>query len=353
MQADDYGDCVCKSSSLLSLVLCEVQYLVIFCLAIFVISSATGYICYLNGNRLSREDKLHYVKAAELRAKLGITMRGRVILSTERVPIWLNPRTFTVLQAENFDAAVRLDGFRDDFDIKQVDGFCIALRGSACYGNICDWILQICRCLLNPADNEQEESSQHSRPPSQSSWTQNFTHKIADDANSFSDWLRLSKQEDRMMYFRKRVCKLQILRENNNALFKQLKSIVDELMVKIGSLCKERFEQILSEAMGNELCARVEWCEVSQADANAVSELEFQETRSEEKLCDLRPLVHEWKMYNLPSFIKNRVFFLIFHLVYCRSISKSSQKDGNQHLSPDADVNFQKNQPKVPCAKHS
>jgi len=176
-QADDNGDCICKSSSLLSLLYCEVQYLVIFCLAILVFSGATGYICYLNGNRLSREDKLHYVKATELRAKLGITMRGRVILSTERVPIWLKPKSFIVLQAENFDAAVRLNSFRDDFDIKQVDGFCIALRGSSCYGNICDWILQICRCLLNPADNVKEESSQNFSPrriQNQSNWQKNL-----------------------------------------------------------------------------------------------------------------------------------------------------------------------------------
>jgi hypothetical protein len=321
LQADDYGECICKSSSLLSLVLCEVQYLVIFCLAISVISGATGYICYLNGNRLSREDKLHHVKAAELRTKLGITMRGRVILSTERVPIWRNPKSFIVLQAESFDAAVRLDGFRDDFDIKQVDGFCIALRGSACYGKIYDWILQICRCLLNPEDNVKKENSQQSscnpqRLQSRSYWIKFFNHKIAADSHLVSDWLRASTQEDRMIYFRKRVCKLQILRENNHTLFKQLKNIVDELMVKIGSLCKDRFVQILSEVMGAELSSQLE-CEICQKDSETNSAVELGFQRFDENVGYLRPLLQESNRLNhCVTFLQISVMLFSYHDAY-------------------------------------
>jgi len=97
-----------------------------------------------------------------------------------------------------------------------------------------------------------------------------------------------------MMYFRKRICKLQILREYNNALFKHLKIIVDEIMVQIGSLCKDRFAQILSEAMGAELSSRLESV-IRQADVNAVVN-----EKNEENTGDLRPLVQEWNI-SLPA----------------------------------------------------
>lgn len=235
--------------------ICEIQYLLGILLVIFILSGATGYFCYLKGNRLKIADNVHHLKAIELRSKLGITVGQRVILSNERVPLWRNPKSFTVIRAEGFDAAVRLDSFREDVDIKQVDSFCIALRGSACYGNVCNWILCICGCLLNPADQEPNPTALKSACSSSTeSWAKTFIagHK----AHSFSDWLRYSTQEERLSYFRNRVCRLQILRENNNELFIQLKSILHDFMTDLGKLCVNRYLTLSSESerMGKKLC---------------------------------------------------------------------------------------------------
>ena len=253
MEADDDGNCVCRSSMLL---LCEFHYLALFLSVMLVIAGATGYVCYLKGNRRRIADNIYHLKAVELRSKLGITIKQRVILSSERIPLWRDPKSFTVIRAESFDAAVGLDSFRDDIDIKQVDSFCSSLHSSICYCNICDWILQICKQLLNPADllpNPTRERISESKIAEK--WVEAFAPKNRPRARTFSDWLRFSTQEERLIYFRNRVCRLQILRDNNNALFHQLKFIVDDYMINIGKLCVNRHIMLSESKRGKELCS--------------------------------------------------------------------------------------------------
>jgi hypothetical protein len=249
LQADELGNCVCTNSAILY---CDHQYLAIFLVVLLTVSSITGVFCYLNGHRLSQEEQVHQDHATELRVKLGITIQNKVILSTERVPFWLNSKSFTVIPAENLDAVVRLCELRTDFDIKQVDSFCIALRPSSCYGNICNCILQICRYLLNPTDTK-IWTGRPTKLRKHSSWIRSFSNKITDESFSDSCWLDCSTQESRMEYFRSRICKLQILRDEDNALFKQLKIVVDEFTVQIGSLCEARYVQFQKEERGADL----------------------------------------------------------------------------------------------------
>ncbi len=60
-----------------------------------------------------------------------------------------------------------------------------------------------------------------------------------------------------MAYFRSRVCKLEILRENSCILFDQLKVVVNEFTSDIARLCNQRFAELSSEACGAELCGLI------------------------------------------------------------------------------------------------
>ncbi len=212
----------------------------------------------MNGDRIAKKDKhWHVTSARELRTKIGITIMDNFVLSTERIPIWCKQSSFTILQAEHFDAAVRLDCYREDFDVKHVDGLCMALRGTQCYDKLCDWILELCGCLLNPS-----EIRPKIRRTSISGWTfigTGYRNQVRDESKGPCEWLLNSTQDERFTYFRNKVGRLHILRENGNALFERLKSIVDECMLQIGNLCIGRFVQLISEEKGHDLRCLDNW----------------------------------------------------------------------------------------------
>ena len=257
LQANDDGNCICSSSRIF---LCNNTFIALFILLIVCTAVAVGYFFFTHGDFFSKRDKqLHQIRANELRSRLGITKIDKFVLSTERIPVWRNQNSFIILQAEYFDAAVRLDCLREDFDIKHVDGFCIALRSTSNYEKVCVWILDICRCLLNPS-----EQRPRLRKASSSSWSRlksGCSNQIRDESVHTADWLQYSTQDERFDYFQNKIGRLQIMRENNNAIFERVKRIVDECMVQIGNLCIGRFVQLISEHKGHELRCLVHWQE--------------------------------------------------------------------------------------------
>ena len=215
------------------------------------------YAFCINWDQLRNEDKqFHLAKARELRQRLGISLQHKFALSTEQIPIWCKQSSFTILQAEHFNAAVRLDCLREDFDIKHIDGFCMALRGTSSYDRICDWILEICQCLLNPSEQKQKV-----RKASSSGWVllRTTSNQIRDESTHGTYWIQNSTQDERFEYFRNKLGRLQIMRENNNDVFERVKEIVDECMIRIGNLYIGRFVQLVSEAKGHELRCYVSW----------------------------------------------------------------------------------------------
>ena len=168
-------------------------------------------------------------------------MRARdgYMLSSER--LWLRRRSTIIVQAMHMEAAARLALFREDFDVKHVDAFCLSLLGTDVFRVVCDWILNLCRELLDPREAEVMRKQ---------STVKRLSLSLVNRVSHYGDgdlWLQASSQDARFAYFRSKLCKLQIWREDDCALLDELKAVVDEFMSKIGQLCTVRFKQLLAE----------------------------------------------------------------------------------------------------------
>jgi hypothetical protein len=254
MSADDSGRCVCNDPSPFA---CATQLLGLLCVAVVAITTATGYVCFLGGTALSvGDDRLLSTQSQALRKRLGLRKRDGYLLSSERISLWHSQSMFTIISADHFDAAVRLDCLRDDFDPKHVDALCLALHDMPCSARIGSWLLDLCSLLLDPAVVSQPSCSLRlgRRGSTGSSWLSAAFIGQDIDGDSVGKnmfrWLLTEPQEIRLAYFFERIAGFQIFLVDNKALFKLLKGVVDAHMVQVGGLCTARFMQLVSEEGG-------------------------------------------------------------------------------------------------------
>ena len=254
MSADDSGRCVCNDPSPFA---CATPLLGLLCVAVVAITTGTGYVCFLGGKALSvGDDRLLGTRSQTLRKRLGLRKRDGYLLSSERISLWRSQSMFTILSAEHFDAAVRLDCLRDDFDPKHVDALCLALHDMPCSSRIGSWLLELCSLLLDPAVVSQPSCPlrRGRRGSASSSWlSAAFIGQDIDGDGAGKNifrWLLTEPQEIRLAYFFERIAGLQIFQVDNMALFKLLKGVVDAHMVQVGGLCTKRFMRLVSEEGG-------------------------------------------------------------------------------------------------------
>jgi hypothetical protein len=253
MSADESGRCICSDPSPFA---CATQLLGLLCAAVVAITAAVGYFCFLGGKALSKGGDRLSTQLQALRKRLGLRKRDGYILSSERIPLWHSQSMFTIIPAEHFDAAVRLDCLLNDFDPKHIDAFCLALHDMPCSVRIGEWILDLCRFLLDPAVSSKPSSDQRRRGRGSASsiWLSSaFSNQNGngDDSGKNMDPCLLSQlQENRLAYFHQHIAGLHIFLMDNKALFKRLKGVVDDLMVQVGGQCMQRFLRLVSEEGG-------------------------------------------------------------------------------------------------------
>ena len=225
---------MCSDPSLLACM--TPQLLGLFCAGIIGIAAAIACVScrFLFLRELSTEDRYLCASWRALRTRLGIRMCDGFLLSSERLPLWISQASFTVLVAEQFEAAVHFDCLRDDFDPKLLDALCMVLRGTGeqCAARVDDWILSICCFLLEPAQLSQARL--RTRKDSGVSWVSAaFSGQAGDQTSVERAPHNCRSQEERYAFFISRVAGLEVLRADNNKLFKRIQGMVDELMVQV------------------------------------------------------------------------------------------------------------------------
>jgi hypothetical protein len=187
---------------------------------------------------------------------LKIRQEDGYFLSSETYSLWHigNKKNAIYVQKTYMDAAVRLAQFRDDFDIKHLDAFCICIQGAAQQGALRSWILQVCNELLDPRKSKQNKFSLNPKLSRVTSGLNrgsaySFSFKTKDQEAIRSDFsAENASQEERYMFFKGKVAKLQIWQECDYSLFKELKYVAQGHMDKIARQCELRFEELWGEA---------------------------------------------------------------------------------------------------------
>jgi hypothetical protein len=155
----------------------------------------------------------------DLRLRLQITAADGFLLTSERnsglsLVCWRwQTKQPVIIQRSFVEAAARLSLFQD-FDIHQLDAFCICLRCSRgenenlehsappVYYALCDWLLEICKALIRPA----------------------LEGLSGSECNTSSVHLECNLPVDeRFPYFQKRVCRARLWSDMGGLLFQRLR----------------------------------------------------------------------------------------------------------------------------------
>ena len=213
----------------------------------------------------SGDDMLIPQTVLSLRKQLMIRQSDGFLLSTERAPIWRKQQSFTIIQKQHLEAAARLTLFREDFDVKHVDGFCLCLQSTSSEQRIRIWLLKLGRDLLNPDDmfvekpdldwdasNKESNLNLVDMVAAFFACVEKKSNRVIDvfhmiRKENAESWLKKSSQEQRFMYFKTKVAKLSMFSKENKTLFSEIKSIANEYMDQIANECNSRFKEMLDE----------------------------------------------------------------------------------------------------------
>mmetsp|Transcript_16279 Transcript_16279/g.44160 ORF Transcript_16279/g.44160 Transcript_16279/m.44160 type:complete len:773 (+) Transcript_16279:49-2367(+) len=196
-----------------------------------------------------------------LRRRLKITRRDGFLLSSETPPIQARfGASYVTLQAECFEAAVRLSMLREDVKLEHIDGLCAALFGTPQYRCICDWLLELSCSLLDPSITKSALKHEDSKIIFKCSLSEWFRLPLS--MSVVKGWFRPQRevysvfqssmsQEERFAYFKARVCPLQALRAEDGWLFNEMQAQAQRFMDDISICCIHRFQKLVSEPEGN------------------------------------------------------------------------------------------------------
>ena len=226
----------------------------------------------------SLEEQTIRLQVSALRQRLGLTNQEGFYLSSEAIPIWRSrTRTVIVLRTE-IEAAARL-GLAQDFDLKRFDSFCHCVEYSASvlrnsdysdlssrpppfsngtesskqYVALCDWLLDVCRLLIEP------EILQHRNGSTSYGIAVGYFNDGYDnstDINELGAEARDNKAEAaraKFLFFRRRVCRARIWLENRRRLWYRLKKLALDYMNEIAPVCNSRFAALCAEHGAREL----------------------------------------------------------------------------------------------------
>ncbi len=188
----------------------------------------------------------------ELRVKLELSNSLGFMLSSDVYPIWRNTKFLIFIQRSYLEAAARLALFRDDCDVKLLNGLCVCLlERPHQYGLFCEWLLAICTNLLDPSANITLQTSgapaRESISLDQGRRFRNVHHRRVQctvDSKAIN-------QHERFQYFLEKVMKVQAMRDS--VVFEKLQLLTQIIMDKLADLCDCRFEELSHEISGSEL----------------------------------------------------------------------------------------------------
>ena len=161
------------------------------------------------------------------------------------------------------DAAARLS-LMLDFDVKSFDAFCHCLEYSSLllqrsdhsrhgaseapqYRALCDWILEVCKKLVEPAILKQQSSTASNLKSATTETGVDRPPPLEDDEELASG------ARGRFVFFRQKVARARIWTDHDRKLWRRLKSIAMSYMMKVSPICDARFEALCKEAGAEEL----------------------------------------------------------------------------------------------------
>jgi hypothetical protein len=225
------------------------QLILTFCLIIgcLLLMGAAVVYYFARSKRKSDDEKELDATVASLRARLKINKADGFVLNTERISPLADTKFMVFINKTYVEAAARI-ALSDDFNIRHFDALCNCLecdvqeetggdrKGGSQYEALCDWILEVCKDLIDP-DLEGPK-----RKPAR----------------------------ERFAYFEE-VCAAQIWKSRDGQLFERLKSVAGGFMGQIARMCDERFGRICREEGGSELVGLQSWPGADQEEIAAGS----------------------------------------------------------------------------------
>jgi hypothetical protein len=159
------------------------------------------------------------------------------------------------IQAKHLEAAARLALLRDDFEPSGLDLLCLGLQDSPAQLELLrQWVLGICTMLIDPnASVKGRKASREKRSGSSLAYISQVTPLPVDLARG-SD-CDVWTQERRFDYFRSKVCRLLLWRDEGLALLDALRSVAQQLMDSMAGQYEERYGELCAGSRGAELQA--------------------------------------------------------------------------------------------------
>ncbi|EKX49440.1 hypothetical protein GUITHDRAFT_162182 [Guillardia theta CCMP2712] len=219
-------------------------------------------------------------KMREIRRRLRLNKEDGFFLSHEAVPFWRMRESVVFLQRRHLEAAAQLALWRD-FDINQVDALYACIVGeeqeqeqeqeqgeqekveeqqgkarkhrSHQYHAFRSWLLDVSTNLLQP-DYDEAIEHLHEHEHEQDSTEEERQSHVSNTSSFASEaTMRVSNCHERFEYFKVKVSKIRIWKDEKCALFRKLKGSVRAYMDELAGLCHYRFEQLVREVGGAEL----------------------------------------------------------------------------------------------------
>ena len=194
----------------------------------------------------------------ELRNRLSIRKQDGFALTSESAPFWRRRNKTVFMLSGEIEAAARL-AMHTDFDVRAFDAFCHCVEYSPCtlsrdspllakqespqYQALCQWLLDICRELIEPPMLHCEAFR-----------TLSISGLSGEDLENGGGFLGCSTTaRERFIFFKNSVLKARIWKDNGQILFQKLKLVATEYMDKIAPLCDSRFQVLCREPGAREL----------------------------------------------------------------------------------------------------
>ncbi len=243
------GLCVCPNSA--SLIFADrcVSTLMLLPIILSLLLFATVAGALVRAARKDIERVQIREEVARLRGLLHLRWMDGFVLSSEWRPAWLTAGLLRQRQVTiplmHLEAAARLSLLRDDFEPSCLDLLCLTLQDSpAQRERLREWLLGVCTMLIDPNAGFGPNRRSFSTPFELRSL---FSMKVG--PGTCDSWT----QERRFEYFRSKVCRLLLWREEGLALLDELRGVAQHLMDSMACLYEERYTEICSDDRGEEL----------------------------------------------------------------------------------------------------
>lgn len=245
------GLCVCPDSATLIFADRCVSTVMLIPIILPLLLLTAAAVALVRAARKDRERAQIRGEVARLRGLLQLRWVDGFVLSSEWRPAWLTASLLrqrpVTIPSKHLEAAARLSLLRDDFEPSGLDLLCLGLQDSpAQQERLREWLLGVCTMLIDPNAGFGQPQRAASR---RSSFEVTSLFAIRVMPGQCDAWT----QERRFEYFKSKVCRLLMWRDNGQALLDELRSVAQHLMDNMAGLYEERYAQICSGSGGIEL----------------------------------------------------------------------------------------------------